>query len=178
VFDPKTLIERGLAALSNRQPEQACDLFAQAVAEARWVNDPAVLAQALMTLGQTEHSLQHPATALDSYREAAAVCAQAGDAAGQAEALAETAKVLRAQGKTNQAEAACEQLLELLQPLPDPPALVRARALRMLALLKEKTASEDELLLLWHAAATLYEADEKPERAAECHAHLAFLMGR
>jgi len=65
-----------------------------------------------------------------------------------------------------------------LQPLPDPPALVRARALRMLALLKEKTASEDELLLLWHAAATLYEADEKPERAAECRAHLAFLMGR
>ncbi|MDR3793752.1 MAG: hypothetical protein P4L03_10270 [Terracidiphilus sp.] len=178
MFDPKSLLDKGWTALGNHQPEEACDLFAQAVAEARFIENYVLLANALMALGQTECGMNHPATAIDCYREAAAVCARAGDPARQAAALVEVAEILRTQKKTEASIAICEQLLALPQLSDNAAPLPRARALHMLALAGEDSANHDELALLLQAAAALYEAAGEPGRAAECKSNLAFLQGR
>jgi tetratricopeptide (TPR) repeat protein len=178
VFDPETLLKRGLEAYKSHRPEEALDLLAQAVAEARWVANPALLAHALMTLGQVECEMKHPATALDCYSEAASVCEHAANLHGQAEALARTAEILRGQGKTARAEAACNQVIALCESQADAHPLPHASALRCMALLKDGTAEAEELHLLWLAASALYEAAGDGDRLAECKSQLAFLLGQ
>lgn len=178
MFDPKTLLDRGKDALEGHHPEEACDLFAQAVAEARFVQDPAPLIEALMELGQTESSLRHPATALDCYREAATVSEVADALELQANALIEAAKILRGQNKNDEASALCQHILALVEPGSQAALLPRARALRMLAHIQEDSATPDKLALLWQAAAALYESAGETARAAECKSQLAFLLGQ
>jgi hypothetical protein len=173
-----SLLDKGWAALGNHQPEEACDLFAQAVAEARFAGNPAFLASALMALGQTECGMNHPATAIDCYREAAGVCEHAGDSAGQVTALVEVAAIFRAHKKTEDSNAVCEQLLAVPQLSSDAAPLPRARALHMLALSCEDSASHDELELLLQAATALYEVAGELGRAAKCKSQLAFLQGQ
>lgn len=178
MFDPKTLLDRGRNALQGHHPEEASDLFAQAVAEARFVQDPEPLIEALMELGQTESTLRHPASALDCYREAAAVSEVASKLEQQAEALVESAKILRSQNKKDEAAALCNRILALAAPGSQIALLPRARALRMLAHIQEETARPDELALLWQTAASLYESAGELARAAECKSQLAFLLGQ
>ena len=178
MFDPETLLKRGLDAYKNHRPEDALDLLAQAVAEARWVANPALLARALRTLGQVECEMKHPATALDCYFEAASVCEHAADLPGQADSLARIADILRGQGKAARAEAVCNQVFALCQSQADAPLLPHASALRCMALLKDGTAGAEELHLLWLAASTLYESAGDTVRLAECKSHLAFLLGQ
>jgi tetratricopeptide (TPR) repeat protein len=177
VFDSKSLLDKGWTALGNHQPEEACDLFAQAVAEARFSSNPKFLTRALMALGKTECSMNHPATAIDCYREAAAVCERAGDPAGQVTALIEVAEIFRTQKKSEKTTAVCEQLLAIPQLSSSDAPLPRARALHMLAKASEYSADNDELALLLQAAAALYETAGECERAAECKSDLAFLQG-
>jgi tetratricopeptide (TPR) repeat protein len=176
VFDPQTLLERGWQAERDLQPDEARDLFAQAVAEARWVAKPLLLVRALMALGETEHRLQHLARALDSYVEATSVCQKYGNLIGQAAAMLKAAGVLNEQKKPAEAEAAFAHSLELCRTAADAPPLPQARALHGLALLKEPTAPE-EAVLLWQAATSLYDAAGESELKAECKRHAAFLMG-
>ncbi len=178
MFDPKTLLDRGRAFVRTRQPEEACDMFAQAVAEARFLHHPGVLTEALMALGGTEGSLRHPATAVDCYREAAVVAEHSDQPVHQAEALMEIAEILLQQEKRDEAAGVCDQLLAVAQKAADDAPLPRARALCMLARIQENIASPEELVLMWQAAASLLESAGKLERAAECKAQLAFLLGQ
>jgi len=178
VFDPKTLLDRGREFARSRRPEEACDLFAQAVAEARFLHNPLLLVEALMALGQIECSLRHPATAADCYHEAALVAAHNAEPALQAEALIELAGTYLSQERTGDAARVCDELLAVTQKAEDGAALARARALHMLARIQESAVHHDELALLLQAAATLYEMAGDSTHAAECKSHLAFLLGQ
>ena len=169
---------RGWEYVHSRKPEEACDLFAQAVAEARFLHNPLVLVEALMALGQVECSLKHPASAVDSYREAADVAGNNGEAERQAEALIEIAALLEAQKRTEEGSTICDQLLALQQKQENDAALPRARALHMLARFQEHDTEHDELALLLQAAASLYETAGDHSHAAECQSQLAFLLGQ
>lgn len=171
-------MDRGGKAVGARQPEEACDLFAQAVAEARFQENPQLLIDALMALGQTENGLRHPATAADCYREAAAVAEDSAAPARQAEALVEVAEILFHQQRTGQAAEVCDRVLAIPQKAENDAPRARARALHLLARLQENTANSEELILLWQAAATLYEVAQERQLAAECQSHLAFLLGQ
>ena len=171
-------MDKGWEYVRACKPEEACDLFAQAVAEARFIHNPLLLVEALMALGQTESGLQHPATAVDIYREAAAVAEHSGEPGSQVQALIEIAQTLFRQERTDEAAAVCDQLLAVIQKTEEDAPLARARALRMLAGIQEKMASQDELALLWQAAATLYEVAGDYAHADECKSQLAFLMGQ
>lgn len=171
-------MERGWDCVRAHNPEEACDLFAQAVAEARFVHSPLQLMDALMALGQTECGLRHPATSADCYREAAAVAEAAEEPARQSVALMEIAEIYFAQGRAEEAATLCDQLLAVPQKDENDAALARARALHMLARIQENSATYDELALLLQAAATLYEVAEQNQLAAECKSQLAFLLGQ
>ena len=181
MFDPKILLDKGWEAVRSHQLEEACDLFAQSVAEARFVPDPTLLISALMALGAIESDLQHPSKALESFREASTVSECAASPARQAEALIEAAKILRRQRKNTEAAGICDQILSLFAPASNEALLPRARALRVLARIKEDAedaANSEELILLWQAAATLYEAAGEQERLDECKSQIAFLLGQ
>ena len=178
MFDTKTWMNKGWAFVKANQPEEACDLFAQAVAEARFLHNPCVLLEALMALGATESGLRHPATALDCYREAVDVAAHHRMPREQAEAMAAVAELLVEQKRTEEAATVCDQLLSIVQKNEFDAATARAGALRMLARLNEAVAPIDELALLWQAAATLYEYAGELDLAAECKSQLAFLRGQ
>jgi tetratricopeptide (TPR) repeat protein len=171
-------MDRGWKFVRARQTEEACDLFAQAVAEARFLERPVLLVEALMALGQTECGLRHSATAVDCFREAATVAEHHTEPALQAEALIEIAEILVQQQRNAEAAAVCDQLLAVVQKAENDAARARARALHLLARIQEKSAEQDELVLLWQAAAALYEVADENQMAAECKSNLAFLLGQ
>ena len=73
MFDPEPLLTSGYEALHGKRIHDARDLFAQAVAECRWITDRSLLVKALRALGHVERDLDHRTTALQCYRRAAAI---------------------------------------------------------------------------------------------------------
>jgi len=173
VFDPETLLERGREAREAGRPDEASDLFLQAVAEARWAGKPALLVHALMTQGRAARSMKRLEAALHSFHEAAALCS--GNGGVEAEALLEIAAVLREQEKTAEAKAAYHRALDRIQSNPVASSFDEARCLQGLATLEEATNPE-EAVLLWQGATSLYAAAQAHDRCAECQQHLAFLQ--
>lgn len=127
VFDPETLLERGREAREAGRPDEASDLFLQAVAEARWAGKPALLVHALMTQGRAARSMKRLEAALHSFHEAAALCS--GNGGVEAEALLEIAAVLREQEKTAEAKAAYHRALDRIQSNPIASPFDEARCL-------------------------------------------------
>ena len=178
VFDPETLLASGRQARSENQCEEARDLFAQAVAESRWVADPALLAKALKALGQIERELQHGATAIDCYSEAVAIYRGTGDRLACADALRHIADILAEQNSLTEAEAVYSEALEIYRIHAQANPLEQAHAMRGLAQLKSGGEAHEEALFLWQGASHLYGAAGESARVAECDAHVAFLLGR
>lgn len=176
MFDPEILLKKGLEAEVRGSLDEARDLYAQAVAEARWVEGAQPLAHALRTLGGIERRLQHLDTALQAYAEASAASQRQGDLAGEVEALLATGEILAERKQTQPAEQALNRALELCQMEQEPQPLPQARALHALAQLSE-VSNPQETLLLWQAAATMYEAAGSEEKLAECKRYVAFLLG-
>jgi len=176
MFDPELLLAKGDAAATNGLQEDARDCYAQAVAEARWVDKPALLAQCLRTLAEAEHQLRHQASALDSYTEAALVSQHLGDAANQARALLAVAEIYLEQKSPSEAEKAYDQVITLCEAKPGVDAHLQAQAFHGMAKLTE-VRKPAESLLLWQAAITLYEAAGENEKLSACKLHVAFLTG-
>lgn len=178
MFDPEILLTKGCEALRENLPEDARDLFAQAVAECRWVKDPALLAKALKALGQMERDLHHRGTALDCYREAAGIYRNLEDQLACADAIRHIAEIFGEQNLPAEAEACYEEALEIYRTHPEAAPLDQAHAMRGLALLKNSADAHEEAGLLWQGASHLYAAAGEPAKVAECDAHVAFLLGR
>lgn len=175
VFDPETLLTRGREALEAGDHEHACDLYLQAVGEARCCDNVSLLVHALMTQGRAARTLHRGAQALRSLREAATLAAREGDGVVEAEAMLEAAAVLREQKQPEEAEAAYHKALDRIQANPNSSPFDEARCLQGLALLKE-AAKPEEAALFWQGAATLYKAAGAHERSNECEQRVAFLL--
>lgn len=176
VFDPEILLKKGQEAEGRGHLNEARDLYAQAVAEARWVEGATSLSGALRTFGGIERRLLHLDTSLQAYAEAASVSHRQGDLAGEVEALLASGEILAGRKQIPEAEKILNHALELSQAAQDPQPLPQARALHGLALLSE-VSNPQETLLLWQAAATMYEAAGSEEKVTECKRYVAFLLG-
>lgn len=178
VFDPETLLASGRKAHCENQCQEARDLFAQAVAESRWVADTALLAKALKALGQIERELKHGGTAIDCYSEAVGIYRGSGDRLACASALRHIAEILAEQKSLIEAEAVYSEALEIYRTHAEANPLEQAHAMRGLAQLKSGGQAHEEALFLWQGASHLYGAAGEAARVAECDAHVAFLLGR
>lgn len=180
MFDPEPLLADGQQARREDRVEEARDLFAQAVAESRFLADPALLIRSLRSLAQTERDLRHPDTAIKCYREAAQLQRKHGDELGWAHSVRHIADILRGQKKLAEAEAAYLEALAVYSSHLDRLPLDHANALRGLAVLKDltldKTGETEEVLLLWRAAKSLYQTAGVEAGIAECASHIAFLL--
>ena len=176
MFDPEPLLASGYEARLEQRFDDARDLFAQAVAESRFLLDRSVLVKSLKALGQAERDLQHPTTAVKHYREAASLQQNERDRFGWAHSIRHVADILREQKVFAEAEAAYEQALDVYAQDPETSPLDYANALRGLALLKDHASDPDEVLLLWRAARALYEKAGVEQGVAECARHIAFLL--
>jgi tetratricopeptide (TPR) repeat protein len=178
VFDPQTLMEHGRAARGENRLADAQELFAQAVAECRYVEDPRLLATALKALGQVERDLQHPAAAIKCYAQAAAIYEELSDNLPLAHSVRHIADILREQKRAAEAEHAYNQALEIYRPSPEALPLDVADAVRGLALLKDGAGAQEDALLLWQEACHYYTEAGAAARISECQASIAFLMGQ
>lgn len=176
MFDPEPLLARGHQARTEHRLEEARDLFAQAVAEARFLPERTLLIRALKALAQIERDLRHPTTAIKHYREAAALQQAAGDSLGWAHSIRHIADILREQKTLAEAESLYEQALSIYRTDPEARPLDHANALRGLALLKDHSGDPEEVLLLWRAAQALYDKAGVQAGIAECARHIAFLL--
>lgn len=175
VFDPETLLTRGREAFEAGEQEHACDLYLQAVGEARCCDRPALLTHALMTQGRAARTLHRYDQALRSFREAAEQATRQQEPAVASEALLEIAAVLREQKLTEASEAAYRTALEQIRAQANSSPFDEARCLQGLALLAEEKNPE-EASLLWQGAATLYKTAGASERSNECQQRVAFLL--
>ncbi len=176
MFDPEPLLAGGYQACREHRFEEARDLFAQAVAESRFLPDRSALITSLKALGSAERDLRHPTTAIKCYRDAAALQHTTGDQLGWAHSIRHVADILREQKLPREAEAAYDQVLVVYAQRPDPPVLDYANALRGLALLKDHAGDVEEALHLWRAARAKYEAAGVEAGITECQTHIAFLL--
>ncbi len=178
MFDPEILMTNGREARAENRLEESRDLFAQAVAECRWVKDNTLLARALKGLAQAERDLQHPTTALQCYREAAQIYRALDDRLAYAHTIRHSADVHRGQNTLPDAARLYEEALEIYRTHPDALPLDHANALRGFALLQDAAGHPEEALFLWQGASHLYSAAGVQAGFAEAEQHIAFLLGR
>jgi tetratricopeptide (TPR) repeat protein len=176
MFDPAPLLASGHQARREHRLEEARDLFAQAVAEYRFLSDRSRLVSSLKALGQAERDLRHPNTAIKCYREAAALQQTSGDQLGWAHSIRHVADILREQKNDTEAESAYNDTLAVYSTHSDTAPLDHANALRGFALLKDHSGDREQALLLWRAAKALYETSGVEAGVAECASHIAFLL--
>jgi len=178
MFDPETLLIQGREASGEGRLDDARDLVAQAVAEARFVKDKAPLGKALRALGQAERALKHQDSAIQCYREAAAISLALGDRLAWAHAIRHVADILREHKRTTEAADWYSKVLEVYRTHPQALPLDHANALRGFALLKDSAGDTEEALLMWQGASTLYSTAGVAAGVAEAQGHIAFMLGR
>ncbi len=176
MFDPEPLLRNGYEARRDRRLEEARDLFAQAVAESRWTGNTHLLASCLKALGQVERDLSHPTTALQCYRQSAAIEQSSGDRLGWAHSVRHVADILREQKEFSEADTGYQEVLQTYRAHTDARPLDHANALRGMALLKEAMGDSEEALLMWRAASGLYGSAGIEAGTAESESHIAFLL--
>ena len=178
VFDPEILLAKGYEARRENLVEEARDLFAQAVAESKWIPDLELRAKALEALGQVERDLKHPDSALKHYREAAELHRKHGQMQNLAHCIRHLADILREQKSLPESETAYSEALAIYRSQPETTPLALANLLRGYALLRDAAGDEEQALLFWMEASHLYEAAGVAAGVAECKSQIAFMTGR
>ena len=178
MFDPEILLAKGYEARRENLVEEARDLFAQAVAESKWIPDLALRAKALEALGQVECELNHPSSALKHYREAAEIHREQGHPLALAGVIRQIADIQRGQKQVPEAEAAYKEALAIYRGQAETAPLDQANLLRGYALLRDAAGDQEEALLFWMEASHLFETAGDKAGVAESKSHIAFMTGR
>jgi len=178
MFDPAELLKKGREARRENRLEEAREMFEQAVAEGKWLEDRSYLVAALRGLGQAERDLKRPDSARKAYRRAADLCRELGDALGQAHSMRHCADIEREMKLAADAKRDYEAALAIYCSRADTPPLDLANTLRGFALLQDGAGVDEESLLLWQEASHLYETAGVQAGVDEAKQHIAFLYGR
>ena len=177
MFDPEELIEKGWEAVRAGHLGDARDLFAQAGAESRFNPDRRLRARALAALAKVERDLLRHVTAVEKYRESAAIYKALGDELAWAHVVRHVADIFREQKKLQESSTAYQEAFAVYSRRTDGDGLDFANALRGFALLKDALGYRDEALLMWRCAIPLYQAAGVAAGVVECQSNIAFLMG-
>jgi tetratricopeptide (TPR) repeat protein len=178
MFDPEKLLDLGREARAENRLDDARDLLAQAVVEARWLRNQGMQATALKAWGQVERDLKHPDTAVKCYREAAGIYRALGDRLGEAHSIRHVGDIFREQKSAKEAASSYDQALEIYRNHPATPSLDLANTLRGVALLKEAAGADEDALFCWQEACQLYAEAGVDAGVAEAQNNIAFLLGQ
>jgi len=116
------------------------------------------------------------APALQSYREAVAVCRSLGDAHVLAHTLRHVADIERELGEMSFADASLAEALDIYRNAR-PDHLELANTIRIAALISEGTDRMESAIALWREAASLYQAAGVTEATAACRRRIEALSG-
>jgi len=169
------LIASGYKARKERQPEQAKEIFSEAVRLSRNAADPLLLAGSLTGLGQIERDLDNNIAALQHYREAVGILKGESKRLRFAHTIRHLADILREGGSFAEAAGCYEEALRVYREHTETPALDLANALRGFALLKAGMGEAERANSLWHEARSLYELVNVRSGVEESERHIARL---
>jgi len=169
------LIASGYKARKERQPEQAKEIFSEAVRLSRNAADPLLLAGSLTGLGQIERDLDNNIAALQHYREAVGILKGESKRLRFAHTIRHLADLLREGGSFAEAAGCYEEALRVYREHTETPALDLANTLRGFALLKAGMGEAERANSLWHEARSLYELVNVQSGVEESERHIARL---
>jgi tetratricopeptide (TPR) repeat protein len=155
---PEKLIASGYKLRKELRPEEAHEIFLEAVRLSRKAVDPALLASSLIGLGQIERDLKNSHAALQYYREAVDILRSEPKQLRFAHAIRHLADILREDGSPKDAAVYYEEALKIYGEHAETPRLDLANALRGFALLKGGIGENEEAKSLWREARSLYQS--------------------
>jgi adenylate cyclase len=169
---------RGYQARREHRLADAKEAFAEAVALYRKSNNPRLLAQALVGLGQVERDLGETDFPLAHYEEAVAIFRGGNDPLTLAHAIRHVADILRESGRLAQAVPHYEEALDIYLAHDDPSPLDLANAIRGFALVKGELGEFGDAKLLWTEARVLYEGIHIEAGVAESDRQIGLLTAK
>ena len=169
------LIASGYEARKDRRPEQAKEIFREAVRLSRNSADPMLLASSLTGLGQIERDLDNNNAALEHYREAVGILKGEPNRLRFAHTIRHLADILREDGSAEEAAPCYEEALRVYREYTETPPLDLANTLRGFALLKVRLGETEQANSLWQEARSLYESLGVRAGVEESERHIAHL---
>ena len=173
------LIASGYKARKGHRPEQAKEVFSEAVRLSRKTAAPLLLASSLTGLGQIERDLDHNDAAVQHYREAVGILkGEPPDRLRFAHTIRHLADILREDGSPEEAAACYEEALKAYREHKETPPLDLANALRGFALLKGGIGENEQANSLWREARSLYESVNVQAGVEESERQIARLKAK
>jgi tetratricopeptide (TPR) repeat protein len=157
-YTPEELIASGYKLRKERRPEEAHEIFSEAVQLSRKAINPALLASSLVGLGQIERDLKNSDAALQHYREAVDILRSEPNRLRFAHAIRHLADILREDSSPKDAAVCYEEALKIYREHGETPRLDLANALRGFALLQGEIGENEQAKSLWQEARSLYES--------------------
>jgi len=175
-YTPTKLLEQGFQARREHRLADAKDYFAEAIGLCCKDDDRALLARALMGLGQIERDLHNLDAALRRYQEAVDLYRTLGDPLILAHAVRHVGDILRNRGQLREADLSYREAIEIYRSQQQTTPLDLANAIRGHALLKGKTGDNEGAWKLWQEARDLYAGAQVESGVDECDAQIAGLI--
>ncbi len=161
--------------LRFENPEQAQQLYCEAIESFRNGSSRLTLIQALKGMGQIARDLRKNDLALRVYEEAVTLCRAERDQLLLAHTVRHLGDIHSEMRRHDLAEPCYEEALAIYRTHARASLLDRANAVRPYALLKENGGAMDEAKQLWTEAKDLYAAANVPEGVKDCSRHLNIL---
>lgn len=175
-YTPEELIASGYKARKERHPNQAREIFSEAVRLSRKAADSSLLASSLVGLGQIERDLANLDVSLQHYREAVELLRTCPDRLRFAHTIRHLADILRENGSPEDASLRYEEALKIYREYAETPPLDLANTLRGFALLKADIGEKEEAKSLWREARSLYESVNVQAGVEESELQIARLI--
>jgi tetratricopeptide (TPR) repeat protein len=172
------LIASGYKARKEHRPEQAKEIFSDAVRLSRKAADSTLLASSLVGLGQTERDLNHTDLALQHYREAVGILRTSAHRLRFAHTIRHLADIFRKLGSRQDALACHTEALKVYREHAGTPPLDLANTLRGFALLKGDLGANEEAKSMWLEARSLYGSVDVQAGVEESERQVARLMAK
>ena len=169
------LLRRGYEARREHRPDDAKQLFAEAIEWCRKADDLEGLAQAFAGLGQIERDLHDGVGARRHYEDSVAIFRGLDLPLRLAHTVRHLGDILREQGERALAEPCYAEALQIYRGHEDTSPLDLANTVRGFALLKADSGETREASLLWREARDLYAHCNLPEGVAESERQLSML---
>jgi tetratricopeptide (TPR) repeat protein len=174
---PKLFLEQGRVAKNERRPEDARDLFREALTECDGSDDGPLVATLYEELAYVERNLRDLESAERHYRKASELYRGLGNLLKTAYTIRHAADILREQNKRDESALLYAEALEIYRKHPESPPLDLANAIRGFALLKEDQEDLEQATSLWHEAGRLYELTGIDAGVAESRRRIGLLTG-
>ena len=173
--DPEVLIALAYGARREGRPQEAKQLFSDAVTSCQAPSEQTTLAEALTGLGQIERDLNNTQESLRCYRAAEAIYRELTDPLRLAHTVRHVGDILRGEGSLDQARPSYQEALRIYREQDQTPPLDLANAIRGFALLKAEIGEREQAKSLWQEARSLYQSEDVQAGVRESDAQIELL---